>query len=66
MAMQTPAAYHSMQDVFLMYEEGSLKNQKPRSLTEIGRKKALQGKYSAKMHHFKIFQGLEVTYSVGN
>lgn len=68
MALQPPQVYHRMQEVFTMFEDGKLKGQKLRShQSEMGRKKALQGHCSAKAHHFKAFQGLQVaTISILN
>lgn len=61
MALQPPNVYHLMQSVFGMHEEGRLKGQKFRTnKTEISKKKAMQGQYSAKIHQFKMFQGLLV------
>lgn len=60
MAMQTSSAYCKMQEVFRRYEECDLKGQKPRKMTNTNVQKALQGKFAAKLHHFKIFQGLMV------
>ena len=61
MALQPPQVYHLMQKMFLMFEEGGLKGQKKTNFfSEICRKKALQGQYSPKAHHFKLFQGLQV------
>lgn len=63
MAAQPSEVYHSMQNVFDMYEKGELKGQKAHSrLTEVGKKKALQGQLSPKLHHFKVFQGLKVLW----
>lgn len=64
MAVQCPSVYHKMQEFFEMYENGELLKQKKRSLlTEVGRKKAMQGQFSAKMQHFKMFQGLQVIFT---
>ncbi len=61
MALQSPKVYHLIQEVFFMFEEGTLKGQKLKNkISEVGRKKALQGQYSPKAHHFKLFQGLKV------
>ena len=61
MALQPPDIYHTMQRVFAMYEEGSLMGQSIKNKTGTeGLKKALQGKFSAKLNHFKMFQGLKV------
>ena len=55
MATQPPSVCHTMQQAFAMFEAGELKEQ-----TATSRKKALQGHYSAKLQHFKVFQGLQV------
>ena len=60
MALQPPSVYHKMQRVFSMFEAGELKEQKRPTATAASRKKALQGHYSAKLQHFKMFQGLQV------
>ena len=63
MALQPPDIYHTMQRAFAMYEEGSLLGQSTKSRRGTdGLKKALQGKFSAKLNHFKMFQGLKVCY----
>ncbi len=62
MAIQPSSIYHKMQEVFDKYENGQLKKQKIHSRkSEIGKKKFMQGHYSAKVHHFKVFQGLKVS-----
>lgn len=61
MAIQPPSIYYKMQEVFEKYENGELKKQKLRSRkSDIGKKKFMQGHYSAKVQHFKVFQGLKV------
>ena len=61
MALQAPAVYRAMQTAFLLYEDGGLKGQKVNNwCTEVAKMKSLQGQYSAKAHHFKMFQGLQV------
>ena len=63
MALQSAQTYHKMQEIFVMFENGELKGQKGNSYTTAtSRKRALQGQCSAKAHHFKAFQGLEVTH----
>ncbi len=60
MALQSPAVYHRMQDMFSLFENGELKGQQKKNReSAVGRKKALQGHYSPKAHHFKMFQGLQ-------
>jgi predicted XRE-type DNA-binding protein len=63
MAIQQSKVYHLMQQAFKMFEEGELKSQKNRAAhkTEVSKKKAMQGHFSAKIHHFKVFQGLQVS-----
>ncbi len=58
MALQPAAVYHKMQDVLRRYELGKLKGQKERLMIGGTLQKALQGKYSFKLSHFKCFQGL--------
>lgn len=61
MALQSPQVYHCMQKVFSLFEDGELNGQRVKSReSAVGRKKALQGHYSPKAHHFKMFQGLQV------
>lgn len=61
MALQSAKVYHQLQRTFAMFEDGVLKGLKKRNMaSEICRKKALQGQYSPKAHHFKMFQGLQV------
>ena len=60
MALLRGNIYSKMQDVFLKYEEGTLKGQKPRIMEGVTLQKALEGKLAPKLQHFKIFQGLEV------
>lgn len=61
MALQSAQVYHFMLKAFSMFEDGLLKGQKESNrTTEVGRKKALQGHYSVKVHQFKQFQGLQV------
>ncbi len=47
-----------------MHEEGKLKGQKQRKMTQANMKKASDGQFSAKLFHFKPFQGLEVSVIV--
>ncbi len=61
MALQSPVVYHLLQKVYSVFEQGKLKGQQPHKLTGAGLQKALQGKYSAKLQHFKMFQGLKVS-----
>ncbi len=58
MGLQPAAVYHKMQDVLRRYELGKLKGQKERLMIGGTFQKALQGKYSFKLSHFKCFQGL--------
>ena len=60
MALQCPSVYHLMQQVFSRFEEGKLKGQQPPKFTGATVRKALEGKLSAKLAHFKVFQGLKV------
>ena len=63
MAVQSPSVYHLLQDVFAQFECGQLKGQQPHKLKGGSAiQKALQGKYSAKLLHFKMFQGLKASY----
>ena len=62
MALQPCCIYHKMQQVFLNYEEGSLKGQKSRELKGLTLQKALEGKFAAKLTQFKVFQGLKVCF----
>ena len=61
MALLPTIIYHKMQQVFSLFEEGKLKGQKERKNTHANRKRALEGQYSAKLFHFKPFQGLNVS-----
>lgn len=63
MSLQMPSIYHKMQSVFALFEEGKLKGQKARDLTGLNFQKALEGKFAPKLHHFKIFQGIDVSVS---
>ncbi len=58
MTLQPAAVYHKMQDVLRRYELGKLKGQKEKSMIGGTLQKALQGKYSFKLSHFKCLQGL--------
>ena len=49
-----------------MFEAGQLKEQKRPTATVASRKKVLQGHYSAKLQHFKMFQGLQVCKQIRN
>ena len=60
MSMIPSRMYHKMQSVFGIFEEGKLKGQKPKVMTGITLQKALEGKLAPKLHHFKVFQGLQV------
>jgi len=60
MALQSSEVYHLLQKVFSKFEQGHLKGQQEHKLKATGLQKALQGKYSAKLQHFKMFQGLKV------
>ena len=60
MALQSSEVYHLLQDVFSLFEHGKLKGQQQHKLKGAGLQKALQGKYNAKLQHFKMFQGLKV------
>ena len=60
MALLKCPIYHKMQEVFRLYEEGKLKGQRLRSMTGVTLQKALEGKLAPNLHHFKVFQGLEV------
>lgn len=55
--------YHKMQEVFRLFEEGKLKGQKPRVMKGVTLKKALEGKLAPKLPQFKVFQGLDVSWS---
>ncbi len=61
MALLPSSIYHKMQEVFTQYEEGKLKGQKQRKMTNANMKKALDGHFSPKLYHFKPFQGLQVS-----
>ena len=61
MALQSPEVYHLLQEVFALFEQGELKGQQQHKLKGAALQKALQGKYSAKLLHFKMFQGLKVS-----
>ena len=61
MSLQPPSVYNLMQQVFTMYEEGTLKGKHIRDLENPDvLQKSLEGALSAKLTHFKIFQGLQV------
>ena len=60
MALQPCTIYHKMQQVFLRYEAGTLKGQKPRELKGLTLQKALEGRFAPKLTQFKVFQGLKV------
>lgn len=66
MALLPSNIYHKMQAVFAKYEEGKLKGQKERKMTQANIKKALDGQYSCKLYHFKPFQGLQVSKGQGD
>lgn len=61
MALLKHSIYRKMQTVFTMFEEGKLKGQKQREMKGVILQKALEGKLAPKLHHFKIFQGLDVS-----
>jgi hypothetical protein len=52
-----------MQSVFALYEEGKLKGQRLREMKGLTLQKALEGKFAPKLHHFKSFQGVDVSLS---
>ena len=60
MAMLPSVLYYKMKQVFERYEIGDLKNQRARKMNKQNIQKLMDGKYSAKLHHFKMFQGLTV------
>ena len=60
MALQPANVYHKMKSVFEKMEEGKLKGQAERALTLSNATKALCGQFSARLSHFKPFQGLKV------
>ena len=64
MALQSPKVYHLLQNVFAHIENGELKGQQPHKFKGAGLQKALQGKYSAKLLHFKMFQGLKASFYI--
>ena len=64
MALLKSAIYHKMQKVFVMFEEGKLRGQKQREMKGLVLQKALEGKLAPKLHHFKIFQGIDVSMNV--
>lgn len=54
-----------MKTVFIMFEEGKLKGKKERDLDDPDvLQKSLDGALSARLTHFKVFQGLEVTNKI--
>ncbi len=61
MANNKASIYHKLQAVFIMFEEGKLKGQKKREMKGVALQRALEGKHAAKLHQFKIFQGLDVS-----
>lgn len=61
MAMLPSPIYMKMKEVFRRYEMGELKNQKSRKMSKQNLQKLMEGKYSPKLQHFKIFQGLTVS-----
>lgn len=63
MALLPAQTYLKMQRVFSMYEEGKLKGQKQRKMSQPNIRKALDGQFSPKLYHFKPFQGLQVSLS---
>ncbi len=60
MGLQPADIYAKMQQAFDQYEDGKIKGQKPRKMTESNIQKALSGQFSPKIQHFKMFQGLQV------
>lgn len=60
MAIQPSPVYHKMQQVFLLHEHGQLKGEKLREMKGSAINKGMDGKFSAKLTDFKIFQGLQV------
>lgn len=60
MVLQPADVYHKMQSVFEQMEQGKLKGQSERVLTLSNTSKALSSHFSAKLYHFKPFQGLKV------
>ena len=60
MALQSPKVYHLLQKVFSLYEEGKLKGQQLHKLKGDTLQRAIQGKFSTRLRHFKAFQGLKV------
>jgi hypothetical protein len=60
-AVQKSSVYHKMQMVFDFFEEGKLKGQKQMQMTGVMLQKALEGRLAPKLHHFKIFQGIDVS-----
>ena len=63
MALQSPKVYHLLQKMFTLYEEGKLKGQKVHMMKGDALHKAIQWKFSARLHHFKVFQGLKVRFN---
>ena len=61
MALQEASIYHMMQKVFGLFEEGKLKGQKAITMKGVMLQKVLEGKLAPKLHHFKVFQGLELS-----
>lgn len=66
MALLHGNIYHKLQEVFLKFEEGKLKGQKCREMKGATLQKALEGKFTPKVYHFKTFQGLQVYYVCAN
>ena len=61
MALLPAQTYLKMQRVFSMYEEGKLKGQKQRKMSQANIRKVLDGKFSQKLYHFKPFKDLQVS-----
>ena len=61
MALQKCNIYHKMKKVFGLFEEGKLKGQKCVMMKGAMLQKAIEGKLAPKLHHFKVFQGLDVS-----
>ena len=61
MALQPTDMHHKMKKIFEEMKKGRLKGQTEHVLTISNASKALSGQYSAKLKHFKPFQGLTVS-----
>ena len=60
MAWQPSPIFHKMKEVFTRFEDGKLKGQKPTKDSRQSLQKLMEGKYSAKLGHYKTFQGLPI------